>query len=560
MSQTWDVTLIEADPDAPDPYVEARGAPGGEVTVHLKALDGTWEVCGADRARGVWPENVKGIRADGWGSKTAGFDLRRDPKAIWPDIGAFTPVQIDIDGIPRWSGRVAQTPVRDDLDSVISVQCEGWQAHLDDDVYERWYVHTRLSDWKDARSHLSADLAALRSAWQVDTSGGVKISFPSGVPADGSGMVYLDAGPGSTIKQIGWTASSSAWAANNSLYVLGGSTFAGLGAESYNPGSIGAGTSYTDSFTFSTPRRFVAFRIDSNGHTPAADEWFKLEQIVCVRESAYLSGLSSVLKADVIVKHALSVATDDEIIDADTSLIEAGTFNIPEFAMGEPRTPRQVWEAADAFEDRVRKIDVHRRPVYKAKPTVPVAEVGAWSAMSFEDASANDGSEIYERVIVKATAPDGTPLRVERAQSQQPNPFGISTRIGRRGFQRTKVLDVSFALTTSAAEQLGDLFLRAHARTPFKGTVKLTGRGAARDPKTGTPLPVDALLEMTGEMIRFMDRVDPDTGAVGRDARIAEVSVDPDTEEATVTLDNSRAGFDALLARLDVVLGQNQSR
>ena len=73
-------------------------------------------------------------------------------------------------------------------------------------------------------------------------------------------------------------------------------------------------------------------------------------------------------------------------------------------------------------------------------------------------------------------------------------------------------------------------------------------------------MPVDALLGMTGEMIRFTDRIDPDTGAVGRDARIAEVSIDPDTEEATVTLDNSRAGFDALLARLDVVLGQNQSR
>ena len=714
MTQTWDVTLIPTDPDMPAAYVERRGAPTGEVTVRLQALDGTWEVCGADRAGGVWPENVKGIRADGWGSKAASFDLRRDPKATWPDIAAFTRVQIDIDGRLRWSGRVAQTPVRDDLDSVISVQCEGMQSHLDDDLFERVYVHTRLSDWKDGRSHLDANLADLTAAWQIDASGGVKISYPAGQAAGGSGLVYLDAGPGNAFKAVGWTASSTAWAANNALYVLGGDTFAGLGEENYAPGSISSGTSYTDSFTFTTPRRFVAFRIDSNSHTPGSDEWFKLEQIICVAESAYLSGLSSVLQADDIVLDALTRGT--MLLSSDRTLVEAGTFNIPEFAPAEPRTPRQVWEAADAFEDRLKKIDLQDRAVYKAKPTTPRVEVGAWSAMSFEDASANDGSEVYSRVIVKGTQPDGQPLRVERRQADQPgapiavsadpyhaNPtfaanttgwtaggsaitrdtgtydsspasgrwdasgasdalaigdylyttfagtftkgitysldfqlrasatgtrvragFGASlnggdgtvvadlapggvptsftgyrlswtptqdyagssvtfalrldagsayfrvdslalyssasTIVERRRFQRAKTLDVNFTLTAAAATQLGDLWLRAHQRTPFKGTVRLTGHGAVRDIRTGTPLPVDALLDMTGELIRFADRIDPDTGAVGRDARIAEVSVDPDTEEATVTLDNSRAGFDALLARLDVVLGQNQSR
>lgn len=681
----------------------------GDVTVRLRALDGTWETCGADRARGVWPENVKGLRADGWGSKSASFDLRRDPKAIWPDIAAFTRVEIDIDGVLRWSGRVAQTPVRDDLDSVISVQCEGMQAHLDDDLYERVYVHTRLSDWKDARSHLDANLANFTAAWQIDTSGGVKISYPAGQAAGGSGMVYLDAGPGSTIEKIAWVASSSAWAANNALYVLAGDTFASIGTDSVAKGALSAFTSATDGWMLSTPRRFVAFRIDSNSHTPAADEWFKLEAIACFAENAWESGGASILKSDDVVRDALDRGTI--LLSPDRSLVDAGTFSIPEFAPSEPRTPRQVWEAADAFEDRLKKIDLQDRAVYKAKPTAPRVEVGAWSAMSFEDASANDGSEVYSRVIVKGTQPDGTPLRVERTQAGQPGvPFDVSaspaptnpsfatnttgwtatgstitrdtgtfdtspasgrwdntgasdnlasgdlltaaftgtflkgvhyalqfrvrastgalkqfeyrwgalgsdeahpdtvscntsfqtvtiywtpqqthtsgvtlqldsltttaffyvdelvvstprpTIVERSGFQRTKTLDVSFTLTTAAAQQLGDLWLRAHARTPFKGTVKLTGHGAVRDILTGTPLPVDALLDMTGELIRFTDRIDPDSGAVGRDARIAEVAIDPDTEEATVTLDNTRAGFDALLARLDVVLGQNQSR
>ena len=697
-----------------------------DVTVRLRALDGTWEVCGADRARGVWPENVNGIRADQWGSKTVGFDLRRDPKALWPDIAAFTRVQIDIDGVHRWSGRVSQTPVRDDLDSVISVQCEGTQAHLDDDLYERVYVHTRLSEWKDARSVPDAHLGAAYAcaAGQVSADGAITLTFPNdqAVVNNATVQVSLDLGESRAERVvIGLDLSNNSGDATVRLY---GSNAAGEAQRAYDLGDLTTGASVLNNAgtpnslraTFSTPVRYVMIALQWTGAsaTPTADVWARVTSALVCADTAYETGDVSVLKTDQIVKDALTSGT--MLFSTDTSLVAAGTFNLPEFAPAEPRTPRQVWEAADAFEDRLKQIDLLDRPVYRAKPTVPIVEVGAWSAMSFEDASANDGSEVYSRVIVKATQPDGTPLRVVRSQAQQPGVAtsptadvafsnasfttdttdwvpappaasyitrdttagrfdsspaagrwdgdgslgqldtfdridgvmtgtfrrgktyiitarlkssvmrGVSARIyaagsggqvtsseavwsttstygpytltwsppedctadflsivagpgdgymlldtfsvdearptlvERQGFQRTKVLDVSFTLTTAAATQLADLWLRAHQRTPFKGTVKLTGHGSVRDILTGMPLPVDALLGMTGEMIRFTDRIDPDTGAVGRDARIAEVSIDPDTEEATVTLDNSRAGFDALLARLDVVLGQNQSR
>ena len=696
-----------------------------DVTVRLKALDGTWEVCGADRARGVWPENVSGIRADGWGSKTVGFDLRRDPKAIWPDIAAFTRVQIDVDGVLRWSGRVAQTPVRDDLDSVISVQCEGMQAHLDDDLYERIYAHTRLADWKDARSvpdaHLGAGYAC--AAGQVSTDGAITLTFPkdTAVVSNSTVQVTLDLGASRASRVVvGLDLSNDSADATVRLY---GSNAAGEAQRAYDLGDLTTGASVLNNAgtpnslraTFTTPVRYVMIALQWTGAsaTTTADVWARITSALVVADTAYETGDVSILQSDDVVLDAVSRGTI--LLSSDRSKVAAGTFNIPEFAPSEPRTPRQVWEAADAFEDRLKKIDLQDRPVYAAKPTTPVVEVGAWSAMSFEDASANDGSEVYSRVIVVGTQPDGSPLRVERTQAQQPsavfdlagapqisNPsfdtdaaswtssaggtktrdttaghydtspaglrwdktgasdaftasyvsllgnygsgtfyagityvaeikvkagaaggtldvlfgatydyasatvtpgtggfstcrvtwtplatvpassvtLGLNTRgvggwyyldsvltyatrptiVERNNFRRTKTLNVSFTLTTAAATQLGDLWLRAHQRTPFKGTVKLTGHGAIRDILTGTPLPVDALLDMTGELIRFTDRIDPDTGAVGRDARIAEVSIDPDTDEATVTLDNTRAGFDALLARLDVVLGQNQSR
>ena len=56
----------------------------------------------------------------------------------------------------------------------------------------------------------------------------------------------------------------------------------------------------------------------------------------------------------------------------------------------------------------------------------------------------------------------------------------------------------------------------------------------------------------TGELIHFSDRVDPDSGAIGRNGRIASVTYNPATDVATVALDNSRADFDALMARLAI--------
>lgn len=691
-----------------------------DVTVRLQALDGAWETCGADRARGVWPENVE-LTADRWGPKTASFDLKRDPKSTWPDLGAFTPVEIDVDGVLRWSGRVAQTPVRDDLDSVISVQCEGWQAHLDDDLYERVYVHTQLADWRDARSFLQSPLGGgggqFMAAGQVSADRGIQLLIPNGTTLPSTARaagVILDLGPGRTAVRVVATYESS----NNDMYMqfvlsaadaisdlLTGGTNENLAYFTMYPSAA----SGTVSGTCATPHRYFSAIMGDNaggGHTISGDVWIRLTSIQVFAASAYESGGASILKPDVVVKDALTQAT--LLLDSDRTLIDAGTFSIPEFAMTAPRTPRQVWEAVDSFEDRMKKIDARRRPVYTAKPAAAEVEVGAFTAMTFEDSAANDGGEVYSRVTVVGEQPDSTALRVTREQSEQPtarrtvsaiqpaNPgfetntsgwtantstitrtttagqfasgsaggrwdntgaddalgigdyltltgfaggtflkgrtyvcavklkseelgqirleFGFAgpaagtktglfaggftevtvpwtpaadydassvsltitslagtaryyiddvtvyevapTIVNRRRFRRAKTLDIGFQLTQSAAQQIADKWLAAHQRTPSKGTLKLTG--PARHILTGQPVQPEALLDKTDHLIRLSDRIDPDTGAVGRDVRIAEVSVRPETREATVQLDSTRGGFDALLSRLEVVLGQGR--
>jgi hypothetical protein len=678
-----------------------------DVSVRLQSLDGVWEVCGSDHARGIIPENVE-LRSDQWGSSRATFDLRRNPKEFWPDIGAFTPVEIEVGGTIVWSGRVSETPVRDSTDSVISVQCEGWQAHLDDDLYERIYVHTNLTEWKDARSAPGATLTTLVAAPQVQVGDGVlSLTYQNGTAAAGKAAAILDLGPNSTAARVVIDWSLTAGAATRSLSFGFGASSDASAATLDTISSSTSAVSGTYSYTLSTARRYLFLIHAASGHTPSADEVAKFTSIQVFASTAYESGASSVLKSDQVVTDALSRAS--VLFSADRTQITTGTFNIPEFAPSEPRTPRAVWEAVDAFEDRYKKITVDKVPVYKAKPTYPEVEVGAWSGMEFEDSAANSGDDVYSRVIVTGDQPDGTPLRITRSQAQQTgalytavsspaftNPgfetnttgwtatsstitrdtavfdagvasgrwdntgasdnldsddtiaatltgtfragvtyliqwrmrastnttswlnvtlgtatdstytyaidtpagsfkthqiawtptttvtsgvaltltnvilrFGVyyyidecsvktstQTIVDRRGFQRTKQLSTSFMLTAAAAKQIADKWLLSHKTTPFKGKAKLTGNDAIRDITSGRPVAPEQMLLRTGELIRFSDRIDPDTGAQGRDGKIVEASYKVDDNSVELTIDSSRAGFEALLNRLGVVLGQ----
>jgi hypothetical protein len=144
---------------------------------------------------------------------------------------------------------------------------------------------------------------------------------------------------------------------------------------------------------------------------------------------------------------------------------------------------------------------------------------------------------------------------------QGSNPYAVGFHYddlpNRRGFRRTKILPVQNALPAdnAAAQAIAGTWLTGHKSTPFKGSVVAVGAGSVRDVLTGEDVPPERLLLDVGELVRFSDRTDPDTGGHGRDGRIAAVSYTPATDQASVTVDNTRSNFEALMNRFDLLAG-----
>lgn len=389
------------------------------AVIHAQALDGTWERIGTGRSAGITPQDVN-LTANEWGSDTASFVLRRDPGAVYPDLLAFTPIFVTIGGVKKWAGRIEETPTRDGSEQQISVQARGWQYHLDDDLYVPGFVHTRLSDWKDWRSHIDANLARFTTACQIEVGDGlISLTFPQGVATNNGGMVYLDAGEGKTFERVIAQWEISAGTNNRAVYFISADTptdFNGTSGGTLIHSSTSAGSG-TFRKTLATPRRYIGFLHDANAHSPSADEVFKLTSIKAFADADYESGDESVVTADVMFKDALERGTYS--FSSDVSGVEAQTFAVPDYAPNDYVTPRTVAEVAKELEDAVVMIDVDRRAILKDKPQRPKFRVGRWSGSEFNDASAGSAGGIYNRALVGGTGPDGQPLVVQRLAAHQ---------------------------------------------------------------------------------------------------------------------------------------------
>jgi hypothetical protein len=670
-----------------------------DVTVRLQALGGTWETCGADRAIKVDPETLTYSHNE-WGAMKASFSLHRSPIAIWPDISAFSPVEIEVGGVLVWEGRTDDTPLKSGAEQIINVQCNGYQYHLDDDVYQRMYVHSKLSDWTDVRSSLAADLSHYVQSGTVSSGKGLTLGWPAKVVlVNNTGVAAgLDMGVGQSAKRIVLVFK---W---NNLTTNAGQVFE-IHASDVGIGAAGSDTVYATNpgtgaheqavaVTLATARRYLWIEAVSSAGgniTPEGELNLRLTSIAVFADTAYESGNTSVLHASTVVEDALERAT--MLLSNDYSQIAATSFAIPDFAMSKMSTPREAIEAANAYHNWISKLESGKRVAFRGRPTDATLEIGAWSGASLEDASANSGAEIYNRAVVEATAADGSPLVVERVAAQQPgvlflassspapeNPsftvdtaswaasggafarvtgageyhsapgagkwtpnasgqtlteqfagtfkagltyaltvylkssssallvvaFGVAgdqtsgyahttevyepqtifwtpatthtgvtltvqginglslfvddlslaaaepTLVDRRGFRRTKVIQMSSAITPTEGNQLADIFLQAHTTTPFKGSAAVSP-GGVRRVLGGQPVHPSQLGLHTTERLRLSHLVDPDTGGVGRDGVIAEVTYTHKDQKAAIVLDDKRGNFDALLARLAVV-------
>lgn len=409
-----------------------------DIAVRVQVLDGQWETLGRDRYAGITPEGVR-LTHNAWGPDTASFTLRRDPGAAHLDLATWTPIEVEVAGRPSWDGRLKETPSQDGDDPQISVQAEGWQYHLDDDVYERKYVHTRLADWKDQRSLLGANLALFTVAPQVQSGdGGVVLSLQAGL-AVVAGVttvgVTLDLGRFSTAAKIAidWESSNNDGGA--SIVARTHSTEdASAGGNDAFSGTLASGASGSTVGNFTTPARYVTLFVQhTTTGTLTADVWFRLRAIRVFTDNAYEAGMQSVLTADVIVNDALDRATVK--LSADRSGIQAGTFPIPEFALDGAKSPREVLTGANAYENYELRMALGRKLIFRPRPTAAVHEVGEWRGCEFKDASANSGEEIYNRVSVEATGPDGSSLGIERATAGPPWKAAPEVTVPNSGFE-----------------------------------------------------------------------------------------------------------------------------
>lgn len=682
--------------------------------VRAQELGGRWVSIGGDAARGIVAQDLT-ADADSWGSRSLAATLRRKPDVPWLDLSAFTPLEYEKQCLKVWSGRINGTPTSDGADRKISISGEGWQYHLDDDVFRRAYLRTKLGDFTNVRDSLSADLSKFTTAGQVQVGdSAIVLGFNAGDTIAAGVLVgaTLDFGP-SLCRVVTFNWESSNNAAPFSIFCDGhdnpdgaqsGSVETAITFAMNSGASGGSGPQ-----TFVNGHRYVSFLLSSGGGGGplAADVWFRVNLCATFSDPAYEAANISVLRADQIVTDAIDRGT--LLLSSDRSGVEQPIFYIPEFAMDQPSTPRETWVAANAFHDWQSMIDVELAPVFRPLATDPTIQVDARS--NFEEASAGDASEIYSTVDVTFTDPAGQPQLIARGQVgelyeqsliQPTNPSAdvnaadwfvyatgtvlrtttagefttapggfklavgtgnafsaysdswtgsfipgqtyrltfdlrintadvsagaawiqmggyiaggylnavatssliaddtfhqivlewvqpdttdlpviviypnarsaptmywdnlvlyesVPTIVNRRHFRRTKVLDTSMALTTAGAQQIGDIFLEAHKRTPFKGVLTVTGYGTARRTPSGAGMPACELLRSVGEIIRFAHLIDPDTGAVGREGRVASVSYDEASDTATVSIDSETQDFQAVLSRMAIVTGQVRS-
>lgn len=694
---------------------------GPEVVVRLQALDGTWETCGVDRLTRIFPENVS-LSSDSWGPKTASFDLRRDPTLPWPDVLAFTPVKIEVDGQLVWSGRVSETPSREGAETVMTINCEGWQHHLDDDMLDQFWVHADLTAWKDQRSLTISDIGAGTGGFPMigQTAvgdGKITLAWPkdsSVVQNTGVGVV-LDLGPDRRARRVAVDWFASTFDTNTTLYCRG--------TPDGRP-TISTPT-YTDAFTSaityvpttsvgslgSSGYRFVHLFLYRTGVTATATGNDLVASITGIRvfaSSNLESGGASTLKASRIVADAARLRAP--LLSTDTSMISTTSTSLPEYAPDQQRTCREHINAADGFHGWTKKVDAFRRMNYYPKPSRAKYEAGEYSLKESSDSAGSSGAEIFNRVVVTGQDAAGKPVLVTRyPQGWQDNAttllipnadftannlngwvsegggatitrtttagefetgvaggkivnasgsdgygciagvfnnpqFGRAYRVtmrlkasvankqvgirdlwdegmgtsreglwgepltkvvtigtswttvtydilpdasqttsgagvrihlknhateavyidyikyeintatlaDRRGFKKAFNLSVNTMLPSDGvlAASIGDAWLANHSTTSFKGDVTFSGPNSLRDRLSGQPVPLYQLLADTDELIHFSDRINPDTGGMGRTARITNVTYTPLEDKAVVTLDNSRTDFETLLNRL----------
>lgn len=466
----------------------------GEV-IRIQPTGQTWETLGAARLAGIWPESIE-AQADAWGPSTMDFVMKAEPGARRPDLLPYTPIDLEVDGVMCWSGFVWQRPT---AQNDYAVNCKGWQYHLDDDLFDRAYVHTRLTDYQDIRSFLAADLTQTIFSGTISNDNGiVTVGWRNGdaVAASRAVGVTYDAGPDSAFTRAVIQAQTS-FNASFHMYIIGHdipywNATVGSTRDDYVTAQLINNTPWTaanqtQTFAATIPggrsHRYTTLLLWSNAGSAGltADVWIKFVSVQLFRSTTYEAGNASILKSSQVVTDALTAAP---LLNQAASKITAGTFSMPMFATGGYVTPRTVIEAANAVENYRTKIgggDL-KTLVYDPKPTAPFAEVGEWSGSEFSDATVT-GEPIYNKAIVDGTGADGSRVVSARGNGIVLPPTTLWSLQGQTNNTVAAPAQLAIFSQLTAGKLPGGVI---RAGVPY--LITLVGGSAIRNPDPGTTL------------------------------------------------------------------------
>lgn len=523
------------------------------LLIRARPVGRVWTPLGTDLRRGVYVEDFQ-CSADSWGPADASFTLKRSSRTSWPDLGFWTPLEVEVENQLVWSGRIISTPGRDADEDTITVNAQGWQYHLDDRPFTQFYVKSALSEWTDIRSNLGCDLTKLTDATKVSNDQtGITITLQGGVaatarPANTGNGVFIDLGTAANSAQVVLNYQHSNNSAQTALIYSMGNSIAAVTAfgVSANIVTLAGGTT-PGSFTISTLGlyRYVGifmFDISGAAQAPAADVWAKLTSINTFAASSFQSAGVSVLTASTVLSTDLAFRLPSLL----GTQIGTTSFAIPSLS-ADQQTSRDVVIAANAFQDWQARVRADRILEYRARPST--AAISLTDQTAFDDLSAGSGDAIYNEVTYTGNGPDGTSVVVTRTSTTAGLPQTVPDRLGvTKGY----TIQSSAPLTSAAASQLCDVFLSQRNKTPFKGTIHATSRRSIGINPGGSNCPVYRLLDYPGDLCTFKHLQDPDTGALGRDGRIAKVTYTWSSDSAEVDIDSTAGSFEALLSRLAI--------
>lgn len=385
-----------------------------ELTIWAQSLDGYWHPLGSDVGVDVIPESWTHERLELGGPSTASFTLRRYTRINYADLGVFTPIYAEIGGVGVWSGRIARTPKQRGTDSLWDVQCEGWYAHCADDLTGKMFVHKGGGRWVDMAGLTSNSTFQSGCVVTVGENGYISMAVPAGntLATSTRGAVLFDAGPGNVIERFTVTYIAGG-VANMGFYARSESTIGGADQSITIDATPIATISTTFTSSTSSPRRYLRLEAigDGGAVTGGATAWLKITNVQVFASAAYESGNASILVASDIVSDVLSEKCP--LISTDTSLIDATSTVIEDYAPEGVRTPRDEIETVMLFDSS----QFFLRPAAIPVPTLrerPERAVWVYDAStdggSFSDGGANDGQEMYSQALV--TYDDSTGVAV----------------------------------------------------------------------------------------------------------------------------------------------------